>query len=288
MAARPSPSAPKPAPAAASAVIDEEQAWQEVLARRRGVALHPGHGIVIDPNGLWSASGALDAAGTALVDLYAPYAAVPPGRPFAVAHLAQSLDGRIATLGGASRWISGEADLDHAHRMRALADAVLVGAETVRRDDPQLTVRRCAGPNPRRVVLDPKLSLVGDCRVMSGGAADCLIVAAAEAEASDPPNVEVLRLPSRGGELDPDEIRAALAARGLAFLFIEGGGRTVSRFLAAGALDRLQLVVAPVILGSGRPCLALPEIVSVDAGLRPRTRRFELGEDVLFECIFRE
>jgi diaminohydroxyphosphoribosylaminopyrimidine deaminase/5-amino-6-(5-phosphoribosylamino)uracil reductase len=261
------------------------EAWLALLARRRGVSVHD---IAIGEDGGWSAAGPVDPAAAALLDLYAPYAAVAQGRGFAVAHLAQSLDGRIATTGGASQWISGESDIIHAHRMRALADAVVVGAETVRRDDPQLTVRRCAGPNPRRVVLDPKLSLCGDCRLMSKGAEGCLVVAAAETPAADPPGVDVLRLPSRDGELDPREIRAALAARGLFFLFIEGGGRTVSRFLAAGALDRLQLAVAPILLGSGRPSLAMAEIATVEAGLRPRMRRFELGEDMLFECILRD
>ncbi len=81
-------------------------------------------------------------------------------------------------------------------------------------------------------------------------------------------------------------IRGALAARGLNRLFVEGGGITVSRFLAARALDRLQLTVAPVLLGSGRPGVALPEIAEPQHGLRPRMRRVTLGEDVLFECIF--
>jgi diaminohydroxyphosphoribosylaminopyrimidine deaminase/5-amino-6-(5-phosphoribosylamino)uracil reductase len=257
-----------------SAAPGEEEAWGALVAARRGATLDL-------PNNLTEPA-------RRLFELYAPYVAVPAGRPYAVAHLAQSLDGRIATVGGASRWISGDADLLHAHRMRALADAVVVGAETVRRDDPQLTVRRCAGPNPVRVVLDPRLSLCAERQVLREAPDSCLLVAAAETAAADPPGVEVLRLPSRDGELDPHAIRAALARRGLAFLYIEGGGRTVSRFLAARALDRLQLVISPVILGSGRPSLALPEIASVDAGLRPRTRRFELGEDVLFECILDE
>lgn len=257
-----------------SAAPGEEEAWSALLAARRGAPLERPDDL--NEPARW------------LFELYAPYVAVPAGRPYAVAHLAQSLDGRIATVGGASRWISGDADLLHAHRMRALADAVVVGAETVRRDDPQLTVRRCAGPSPVRVVLDPRLSLSAERQVLRDAPHSCLVVAAAETAAADPPGVEVLRLPSRDGELDPHAIRAALARRGLAFLFIEGGGRTVSRFLAARALDRLQLVISPMILGSGRPSLVLPEIGSVEAGLRPRTRRFELGEDVLFECILDE
>src|SRR5438034_1608604 len=83
---------------------------------------------------------------------------------------------RIATENGESRWITGEADLLHCHRMRALADAVLVGARTVRADDPQLTVRRCAGDNPFRVVIDPELSLTGRHAIFRDRAAPTLIV----------------------------------------------------------------------------------------------------------------
>ena len=92
--------------------------------------------------------------------LYLPYCFSRPGE-LAVAHIGQSLDGRIATENGESRWITGEADLLHCHRMRTIADAVLVGARTVRADDPQLTVRRCAGDNPLRVIIDPELSSDG-------------------------------------------------------------------------------------------------------------------------------
>jgi riboflavin biosynthesis pyrimidine reductase len=99
---------------------------------------------------------------------------------------------------------------------------------------------------------------------------------------------EIVHLPRGDDGLAPHTIRSVLEARGLDFLFIEGGGITVSRFLAAGALDRLQLTVAPIILGSGLPSLSLPEIVEPHQGLRPRLRRFSLGEDVLYECIFDE
>jgi riboflavin biosynthesis pyrimidine reductase len=101
---------------------------------------------------------------------------------------------------------------------------------------------------------------------------------------------EVVSVPraSAGPGLDPRAIRAALAARGLHWLFIEGGGATVSKFLQARALDRLQITIAPVIIGSGRPSIALPEILDLSASLRPQTRRFELGVDTLIECVFND
>ena len=222
-----------------------------------------------------------------LAELYGPLCAVPPGQDFAIAHLAQSLDGRIATAGGASQWISGEEDLRHTHRMRALADAVLVGADTIRHDDPVLTVRRCAGTNPVRVVVDPDRKLGADHRVFTDRSAPTFVIVAEDcAETAPLGAVEILRLPRTDGIIAPAAIRSALSARGLHWLFIEGGGVTISHFLRAGCLDRLQLTIAPVILGSGRPSLSLPEIEAPGLGLRPQVRRMMLGQDVFVECIF--
>ena len=247
-----------------------DAAWQAVLERR------------IDA--------ASPLASSPLNDLYGPLCDAGRNGRFAVGHLAQSLDGRIATNSGVSRWISGEADLLHTHRMRALVDAVIVGVNTVLHDDPQLTVRRCAGRNPVRVIIDPERRLDGSQRVFNDGAAPTLLLTASDCERNGKTlgNAEIVTLPRSGSELDPHEIRRILAQRGLHRLLIEGGGVTVSRFLAAGALDRLQITVAPLILGSGRPSVLLPEITDLRRGLRPRTRRFNLGEDIMIECDFSE
>lgn len=246
----------------------ESAAWQALLAWRNG-----GPAPVPDAR---------------LFELYGPLCEAARRGPFVIAHLAQSLDGRIATRSGVSRWLSGDADLLHTHRMRALADAVIVGANTVLHDDPQLTVRRCLGANPLRVVIDAERRLDGSQRVFRDGAADTLLLAAADRAGTGERvgNAEVLPVPRTAHGLDPREICRLLAARGATRLFIEGGGVTVSRFLAARALDRLQITVAPVILGSGRPSLVLPEISDLRDSLRPRTRRFVLGDDVMFECDF--
>ena len=255
----------------------EESAWQCLLERRRG-----GAALALPI----SAPGEV----SDLVALYRPYVELPRGQTFAVAHLGQSLDGRIATAAGASRWVTGEADLLHTHRMRALADAIVVGAGTVRHDDPQLTVRRCAGSHPLRVIIDSERRLGPDYRVFHDGAAPTLVIAAADRVHAGERlgQADIIGLPRSDIGLAPQAIRDALAARGCHFLFIEGGGITISRFLSAGALDRLQLTVAPIILGSGRPSLTLPEIAVPDEGLRPRLRQMRLGEDMLYECVFRD
>jgi diaminohydroxyphosphoribosylaminopyrimidine deaminase/5-amino-6-(5-phosphoribosylamino)uracil reductase len=201
-----------------------------------------------------------------------------------VGQLGQSLDGRIATNSGHSRYINGPAGLDHLHRLRALVDAVVIGVGTALADDPQLTVRRVSGPNPARVVLDPHGRLRPSARVLAADGARRLVVTTPDAPHALADGVEVVRLPADDGHIAPAAVLAGLAARGLRRILIEGGARTVSGFLSAGCLDRLHVMVAPIILGTGRAGLSLAPIDRVDHALRPPTRAYPLGEDILFDC----
>jgi diaminohydroxyphosphoribosylaminopyrimidine deaminase/5-amino-6-(5-phosphoribosylamino)uracil reductase len=276
--------------------LDEAAAWaviQAVRAQHRDAAPAlpffvdlGGTALEIRPDGQWSSRHRLPEAVRSLLDLYLPLAASGPN--FVVAHLGQSLDGRIAAANGASRWITGPEDVLHNHRMRALADAVIVGAETVRRDDPQLTVRRCTGGNPVRVVLDPCLRLDPTLGLLSDAAAPTLVFTAADRARAEPlGHAEIVGVPAQGDALCCAAIVAALAARGLSWLFIEGGGVTISRFLEQKTLDRLQVTISPMIIGSGRPGIVLPELTDLSQALRPRTRRFDLGDDFMIECLLR-
>jgi riboflavin-specific deaminase-like protein len=201
-----------------------------------------------------------------------------------VGQIGQSLDGRIATASGHSRYINGPAGLTHLHRLRSLVDAVLVGVGTALADDPQLTVRHVAGPHPVRVVLDPKGRLAACAKVFSCDGVRRFAIVAEGANCAFDAEVEVLTLPAADGRIAPRAILAALAERGLRRILIEGGAETVSCFLAGNCLDRLHVIVAPIIIGSGRPGFVLPPIERADQALRVSTRTFQLNDEILFDC----
>ena len=227
------------------------------------------------------------AAVRSLLELYAPVCEATLGRPFAIAHLGQSLDGNIATGSGDSYYVTGPENVRHLHRLRALCDAVIVGASTVARDDPQLTVRHVEGANPVRVILDPRGRLPARHRVFSDGLARTFVVHAEGLSVTAPGNAEVLVVPHTDGRLDLRALLAALHARRLYALFVEGGGATVSGFLEAGLLDRLHVAIAPLVTGNGRPGLTLPARDKIADCLRPQHRVFTMGGDVLFDCDLR-
>jgi riboflavin-specific deaminase-like protein len=221
-----------------------------------------------------------------LVALHQPLIDRMAEGPLTVGQLGQSLDGRIATAGGDSYYVTGEANRTHLHRLRALVDAVVVGAGTVAADDPQLTVRACVGEHPVRVVIDSRGALTADQRLFQDRQAATLIYRGAQAELPLGA-AEVAPLTVGAGGYDPAAVLADLHARGLRHVLIEGGGITVSRFLAADLLDRLHLCVAPLLLGSGRPAVTLPEVARLSEARRPPVRRFAMPPDTLFDCDLR-
>jgi riboflavin-specific deaminase-like protein len=228
-------------------------------------------------------------ADAGLSPLYGP---LLTAEPLVLGRIAQSLDGRIASASGASRWISGPDDIVHTHRLRALFDAVVVGARTVRADDPRLTTRAVEGPSPVRVVLDPGRRLDARYQVFQEGP-ETLLLCAEDAPGPDRlGQASVLRLqrthgPHTGDTFCIKAVLATLAARGLRRVFVEGGGITVSRFLAAGALDRLHVTVAPLLLGGGVPSVVLPPAASLAEALRFDWTVHRLGADLLLDIPLR-
>jgi riboflavin-specific deaminase-like protein len=201
-----------------------------------------------------------------------------------VGQCGQSIDGRIATNSGDSHYINGPSGLVHLHRLRALVDVVVVGVGTALADDPQLTVRRVVGQNPARVAIDPHGRLPPTARLLANDGVRRLIVTQPETKVDLPPDVELVRIAETAGQIGPADILVALAARGFRRILVEGGANTVSRFLAAGCLDRLHVMVAPLIIGSGPASVGLPPIERVGEALRVPMRVHSLGDEVLLDC----
>ncbi|MFP5378643.1 MAG: RibD family protein [Vicinamibacteria bacterium] len=223
----------------------------------------------------------------ALVDLYLPLCSATPSRPLVLGHLGQSLDGFIATPSGESRFVTGPENMVHMHRLRALADAVVVGAGTVAADDPQLTTRLVPGDSPLRVIFDPDRRLSASARVFTDGGTRTLYVTADGTDEPPPGAAEAITLTHRSGGAAMTELIAALRARGCTRIFVEGGGVTVSALVEAGLLDRLQVTVAPVLIGEGRPGIRLAAPERLSECRRPACRVFQMGRDVLFDCDLR-
>lgn len=215
-------------------------------------------------------------------------------RPFVVGQLGQSLDGRIATASGESQWINGDMALDHVHCLRAVVDAVVVGAGTIAADNPRLTVRRCHGESPARVVIDPSGRINGSGAWLAGDGARRVAVVAEDAApqtgaACCRDDVTVIPLPrDETGALCPNAIVRALYDHGLKRLLIEGGAKTISRFIDADAMDRLHVLVAPILIGSGPRGLELTEISKLSDARRAQADVIPFTDgDVLFDCDLR-
>lgn len=238
--------------------------------------------------GQWASERTLDPQDRDLLDALLPLAACP-GR-LAIAQLGQSLDGRIATASGDSWYINGPVARAHLHRLRALVDAVLIGAGTAADDRPQLTVRHVVGADPAAVILDPRgrVKAAGPLFERQPGAAPVLhLVGAGLDLPPPPPGVARLDVAAGPAGVSPSAILELLAERGYRRVLIEGGGVTVSRFLEADCLDHLHLLLAPLIIGSGRPGLKLPPIEHLSAARRPPFRSYPLGDELLIDVHLR-
>lgn len=213
------------------------------------------------------------------------------GRPHVTMKAGMTLDGRLATRTGHSRWVTGEASRAASHRLRDRLDAILVGVGTVVADDPELTTRLPGrrGHDPIRVVVDSRLRTPEAARVVRHASSSPTILAfagpePASAGALERPGVELLRCRSRGGRVDLSDLLRRLAARGIVTLLAEGGGAIHGSLLEGGLVDRVMLFMAPVIVGGtgsvpvvgGRGVARMPDAFRVE-GLQVR----RLGGDLL-------
>lgn len=212
------------------------------------------------------------------------------GLPFAVAKFAMSLDGKIATATGESRWVSGETARRHAHELRRTCDAVMAGAGTVVIDNPQLTARGADGipleRQPLRVIVDSGGRSPVTSRVFHEPG-NVLVAAASIAEDSaaayEAAGAEVVRLPSADGRVDLRGLMCCLAERGVNTVLVEGGGVLLASLSMAGLVSKVEAIIAPMIIGGkhARTPVEGAGFARISDALRlDRVTVGRLGEDV--------
>ena len=207
-------------------------------------------------------------------------------RPYVALKYAQTLDGRIATSTGDARWISGEEERRTSHALRAACDAVLVGVETVLRDDPQLTVRMVPGASPIRVVLDSRLRTPDDARILANDAATTIVTTDASPASRRAElrrrGVSVVVVPAAPNGIDLEATLRELLDDGIRSVLVEGGARVITSFLSLGLADRLVVGIAPKVLGSGTEGVNDLGITEAASSIRIEHRAVHVvGDDVL-------
>ncbi|MEU2131674.1 bifunctional diaminohydroxyphosphoribosylaminopyrimidine deaminase/5-amino-6-(5-phosphoribosylamino)uracil reductase RibD [Streptomyces sp. NPDC018352] len=211
------------------------------------------------------------------------------GRPYVLWKYAATLDGRIAAADATSRWITSAESRADVHRLRAEADAVVVGSGTARTDDPQLGVRGIEGAaQPLRVVVDTGATAVRPGARVLDGTAPTLIAVAEDADAGHLPEAAVLRLPraATGPGLDIPALLHALHRREIRSVLLEGGPTLAGAFVAAGTVDKVVGYLAPVLLGAGPAALADAGISTIAEALRlDVTETVRIGPDLRITAV---
>lgn len=209
--------------------------------------------------------------------------------PFVTVKFAQTLDGRIATATGDSKWLSGEKFRKLAHKLRATHDAVLVGIDTVLADDPELTVRLVKGRNPTRVILDSRLRIPLKAKVLTPSART-IIATTPRADEK-----KLSRLQTKGaevivvaadehGDIDLKELLKGLAAREISSVLVEGGGGVITSFLRRKLVDRMVVAITPKLMGKGIEAVGELDIKEVRQALKLNFQKvYRVGEDVVVE-----
>ena len=212
------------------------------------------------------------------------------GMPFVAVKYAMTLDGKIATANGDSKWISGEESRKYAHYLRGIYDCILVGKNTVIKDDPELTCRLAVGKNPLRIVLDSKLEIPLTAKVFTDGKAPTMVVTAESVATTkittftELTGVEVFQVPIERGELSIKALLVELGKRELSSILVEGGSQVQGAFLDDSLVQRVYAFIAPKIVGGAN---SLPPVgglgkAKISQSLVLRQKEIQcLGDDIL-------
>jgi len=251
-----------------------------------------GKGIAaLKQNGIPTEVGVLNAACREINRFFFKF--IRTGLPYVTLKFAQTLDGRIATVTGDARWVSSPASRRFAHRLRSTHDAILVGAGTIRTDDPELTCRLVRGRDPLRIVLDSRLRLPPDAKVFTDGK-PTLVASTGRATADRrrplaEKGIEVLEIAEgMEGRIDLGQLLIALGKRNITSLLVEGGASAAASFLKGNLVDRLLVVLAPKIVGEGIAAIGPLGIQRMSDAIGFSFQRItRMGEDILLDARMR-
>jgi diaminohydroxyphosphoribosylaminopyrimidine deaminase/5-amino-6-(5-phosphoribosylamino)uracil reductase len=226
--------------------------------------------------------GAISASEINFIQLYLPYALMPYfakklHKTFTVSHLTQSLDGKIATCSGHSKWIGNEEDLIHTHCMRSLCDAIIIGNNTIKSDEPKLTVRNVNGPSPAKIIIGNTKSKLESLLLDL----EQPLISFSNRNLYEHDN-RIKEIIISGDYISSADILSHLHSMGFHSVFIEGGAQTVSCFLRENKIDSFQIHISNKILGSGISAINLDAIETIDESISLKnTKHYHLGEEIL-------
>lgn len=218
-----------------------------------------------------------------MIRIYLPYAILPLfsrqlNKCFAITHFAQTLDGRIASISGHSKWIGNDENLVHAHKMRALCDGILIGARTLETDNPRLDVRHVDGQDPVKIIIGGDQLPLDEYQAI-----DDRTIFFSQNHIEQRFGLTTHSLPKSDGKYDIRQIMDILFRDGLSSIYIEGGSVTTSHFLEQGRIDQMQIHLTPKILGSGITGFNFGEAETVNESITFTDHRYhQMGDHIMF------
>ena len=202
-------------------------------------------------------------------------------KKFYIGQIGQSLDGKIALLNGNSHYINDKNSISYLHSLRSICDAVVVGVNTIRKDDPLLTTRAIKGPNPQRIIIDPSLKLTNKYKVFKDGMPNIIFTHSKLNKKFN--NTQIYKLPERNFT---NLIYQNINRLGYKFVLVEGGSKTISKFLENGLLNIMQFIIAPTIIGSGINSINIEPITNLKNVIRTKNNIYKFGKEIIVSLEF--
>ena len=202
-------------------------------------------------------------------------------KKFYIGQIGQSLDGKIALLNGNSHYINDKNSISYLHSLRSICDAVVVGVNTIRKDDPLLTTRAIKGPNPQRIIIDPSLKLTNRYQVFKDGMPNIIFTHSKINKKFN--NTQIYKLPERNFT---NLIYQNINRLGYKLVLVEGGSKTISKFLENKLLNIMQFIIAPTIIGSGINSINIEPITNLKNVIRTKNNIYKFGKEIIVSLEF--